>query len=152
MDRDFGNWLAGFIDGEGCFCVRTTRVEGYVLDFSIRVRDDERSTLDTIVVETGIGRVRAGRGRRNLQGYISHPLAIWAVDTKADCRALANLLTVHPLRAKKRRDFVEWSTALTAWERVRRGGNGCDKPVNAELFSVMRRAKERMEMGRRYDG
>ncbi len=44
-DRDFGNWLAGFVDGEGCFYFKRVNQTNLVPAFAIKVRADDPSIL-----------------------------------------------------------------------------------------------------------
>ena len=112
---DFGNWLAGFIDGEGCFLIaRRTRREGAYPYFSpamrLAIRADDRPALELIQATTGIGRLydHAGGGARN-------PSSAWAVNRKDDCARLVQILDAHPLRAKKAAEYAVWRKAVLLW-------------------------------------
>jgi hypothetical protein len=107
--RDFGNWVAGFIDGEGCFYIRHAG-GSYAPIFRLKVRDDDRPILDEIVRRTGIGYVKRTPSRNQVE---------WMVCNKRDCQKLARFLQAHPLRAKKARDFAIWTKALTFWSGVK---------------------------------
>jgi hypothetical protein len=139
VDDAFGNWLAGFIDGEGSFGIGGGgRRRGYYCTFSLKLRGDDRDILDTIAERTGLGNVRFQPNRMR-----THPQWAWLVHSKADCWSLVALLLEFPLRAKKYRDFAIWSGAVEAWNGMH--GNGLD-------WSEMAARKAWLESGRRYSG
>jgi hypothetical protein len=114
MDDAFGHWLAGFIDGEGCFMVYGP--EGghrRCCKFTLKLRGDDVAVLVEIVEKTGIGRVRHQPNKQR-----TLPQYGWLVDTKADCVALVVLLDRYPLRAKKARDYAIWREGVAEWNRM----------------------------------
>ena len=112
------HWLAGFIDGEGCFRVHKEKGGGYyACHFALKLRDDERAILERIVTETSIGHIKpdiTGRGN-------SRPCLVWVVQSKAECVKLVALLDEFPLRAKKSRDYAIWREAVCYWQTMKRG-------------------------------
>ena len=119
MSRDeaFFHWLAGFIDGEGCFRIQKEKGGGYyACQFSLKLRDDDRAILEECVRRTraGILHVMAAYGT-------SRPGVRWAVQSRADCWKLAAILDRHPLRAKKAREYAVWREALEVWTHMKRG-------------------------------
>jgi hypothetical protein len=119
-DNDsFGNWIAGFIDGEGCFCIRSQKVSmsyTHSPQFRIKLRIDDRDVLLEIVRRTKIGYVKdTKRGKST-----GNPFAEWLVVSKEDVTNLCCFLMRYPLRAKKKRDFIIWKKAVTVWHGVRR--------------------------------
>jgi DNA modification methylase len=117
IDPGFAHWLAGFIDGEGCFSVHKKMVNGcetYDCQFSMQLRADDKQ----IVIETqkqlgGIGTI-ADRPAPANPGN-SKPQVRYCISSQRDCQRLREVLRVFPLRAKKARDFEIWSQALDAW-------------------------------------
>jgi hypothetical protein len=111
IDAAFGHWLAGFIDGEGNFDVhRQQRPAGtyFYCRFELTLRADDRAILEECQRRLG-GKLydmrhAASIGRR--------PQVRWEIVSRAECLALAAVLTAHPLRSKKARDFATWSEAL----------------------------------------
>lgn len=141
-DDTFGHWLAGFIDGEGCFLIETTRPSAtHYCAFRLEVRADDRPILDEIRERLGIGKIRECR-RGTYHG------AIWAVQNKADCASLVGFLDRYPLRAKKARDYAVWREAVAEWGCVSHGGG---RGVNMRRHDWTRMAELRVALrdGRR---
>ncbi len=119
MDKAFGNWLAGFIDGEGCFSISVPdkiRTGKSVprrpsVRFDISVRMDDAAILREIHKRLGIGKIIV-RPARYASMAAGKPQIVWRVGKRAECLQLAELLEAHPLRAKKKRDFAIWRIAL----------------------------------------
>jgi hypothetical protein len=123
LDPGFGHWLAGFIDGEGCFRIHVHKHRGQhdcrpEVEFRLALRDDDAPILDEIVARTGIGCVTTHR--RALQGN-QKPAVEWKVTGQANTAKLVRLLDTYPLRAKKCRDFEIWKRAVRISARNRRG-------------------------------
>jgi hypothetical protein len=110
-DPAFWDWFAGFVDGEGCFAIAVSHSTGREYPqpfFKIAVRADERPILEEIRDRLGCGRVRVhvpGASTSNLQ-------LKFEMSSIADCQRLVEVLTAHPLRAKKRHDFETWAEAV----------------------------------------
>jgi hypothetical protein len=104
----FGHWLAGFIDGEGCFVVSRQRGRPR---FRIQVRDDDRQILEETIARTGIGRLYAIAAYRT-----SRSQAAWEVGDKAGAARLCVILDRFPLRAKKRHDYALWREVVAEWQ------------------------------------
>jgi hypothetical protein len=135
IDAAFGNWLAGFIDGEGSFLIGRSAGGSAWCNFRLAVRDDDGMVLEQIAERTGLGNVTY---LRRLHTYRQ---ACWYVGSKADCRALVDILDAHPLRAKKARDYAIWREAVFLWGTCR---SGVKQPP--EFFEL----RERLMAGRRY--
>jgi hypothetical protein len=145
---DFGSWLAGFIDGEGCFIVARgggPAVRGsYYCRFQLKLRDDDVAVLHEIASRTGMGRVVAQRTRMR-----QHPQAVWQVVTRRDCAALVALLRRYPLRAKKAVDLDIWAVAVRAWDSVARGAAARDG-ANADAWATIEAARIELAEVRTY--
>jgi hypothetical protein len=97
-------WLAGFIDGEGCFSRYTSkRGAPYRPKFSIGLRQDDLPILLALRAEFG-GSINDGctNWERNLQQMR------WQISAAADLKRLVAYLDRFPLRAKKADQFSEW--------------------------------------------
>lgn len=137
LDPGFCHWIAGFIDGEGCFSVHKKNVNGfetYDCQFAISVRADDEPILKRIQRELGIGTI-AHQEKRNG----ANDIARFCVSAKAECIILRDLLRMFPLRAKKARDFELWSEALDEWLE--------HKPLEWESLAKVR---DRLMAGRKY--
>jgi hypothetical protein len=126
---EFGHWLAGFLDGEGCFFLKVVnrRQCGAYLQAhcAVSLRADDRGILEEIATVTGLGRVV------DQKRHGSHSkMAAWIVESKADRFALIELLDEFPLRAKKRRDYALWREALFAYDAL--GLRPGARPAEAE--------------------
>ena len=108
MDRDFGHWLAGFIDGEGCFTIVKNR-GSWQCNFAISVRSDDGAIL--IQARDWLQAGHIFQAPRN-QGR--NPMVEWRIGSLDDCLALIQLLDECPLRAKKAADYRIWREAIFA--------------------------------------
>ena len=116
LDDGFGHWLAGFIDGEGCFGIAQRQGEKhnssiyYFCFMSIKLRDDDRSIIEEIRCRTGIGSIYVNKARSNSKTGIQ-----WLIINKSDCLSLVEILDKYPLRAKKSKDYAIWREAVLLW-------------------------------------
>lgn len=144
IDRDFGNWLAGFIDGEGCFSILNSSYQrAWSCRFAIKLRLDDEPILRECQQRLGIGTIQ-------YEGEDDHggkPKARWSVHTKGDALKLIEVLDEHPLRAKKARDYVIWREAVVEWHRI--GGPRSGNHGMAD-WSRIEALKARLEAVRRY--
>lgn len=109
VDPAFGSWLAGLVDGEGCFIFHIMRSGTPKVALTIQLRNDDRAGLVEIRRTLGIGTVciNTRRGR--------HAMAVWQVQSLYDCLWMARFFEVYPLCLKKARDLGVWAAALRAW-------------------------------------
>lgn len=127
IDPAFGNWLAGFADGEGCFFIgRVTHRNrkggpdyvNYRCAFTISLRNDDRPILEEIRATLGIGSM-GHRAPRNMGVW---PMCEWRVKSKPEAVVLVDLFDRYPLRAKKARDYAIWREAVIDWNSRLQGG------------------------------
>lgn len=149
VPSDFGHWLAGFIDGEGCFTIdrigKKNRTACYACRFSLRLRNDDSPIVDEIHRRTGLGQIVAKALQTN-PTWESKPAVVWQVFSRADCLGLVALLDRHPLRAKKARDYALWREAVVVWGTARRTSTGANAPVWARMLEL----RERLQAVREY--
>lgn len=117
IDDDFGNWLAGFIDGEGCFLIRK-RMDGrgrnkdnygYSCDLVIQLRQDDADILLEIQKNTRLGKITYNRAYGSTQ---QNNTVKWRVGAKSELLQIVALLDRFPLRAKKKKDYEIWKRAV----------------------------------------
>lgn len=120
---DFGHWLAGFVDGEGCFHIdgplkRSGKRKGgqYSCAFQLNMREDDRPILEEIQKRTGLGKIYGRRAQNERHGGA----AAWSVFTQAGCVALIALLDRYPLRSRKLVVYQLWRSAVLLWVRGNR--------------------------------
>lgn len=110
----FGNWLAGFIDGEGCFLICQRREDSFHCRFTLSLRDDDWAIIKEIQERTHLGTYR--RYHAPSMKAVGKPGRVtWSIQNKMDCGHLVKLLEANPLRAKKARDYFIWSEAVWEW-------------------------------------
>lgn len=141
---DFGHWLAGFIDGEGCFLISQTsaarrrNTAKYVMSFQICVRADDGAILEECAQRTGLGTVYYFQKKREKQGDVAR----WDCQRKADLLAMVRLLDRFPLRAKKATDYAIWREAVIYWGSLRNPGRwGYDWGPIPALYGRLRASR-----------
>lgn len=145
VSDDFGHWLAGFIDGEGCFSITYNGGRGnhsMRCQFRIALRSDDTPLLEECQRVTGLGTVyqQAGRGTDN-------PSAMWHVAHKSDAARLIELLDRFALRSKKARDYMIWREGVRI-RNSRSGGRGSRPDV--ELRARLEALRLRLMEGRKW--
>lgn len=132
----FDSWIAGFVDGEGCFVINTTKTH-LSCRLTVQLRADDRPVLDRICAYMGVGRVNVTHSPSVAdRGF--PPLARWDVYRKDDCLTLVRFFDTFPLLGKKGRDYEIWRKAVLLHQEVRGGKNnslalGQIKTLAAEL-------------------
>jgi len=119
MNRDFLNWLAGFIEGEGCFSYHrsTAKTPRPKPVFVLTLRGDDEDVVREIQRELCIGsiytmnkRPEGNKWKRN-----DKPGIQWQVYRTDDCERLATLLSGATFHSKKARDFRIWCQLVEAF-------------------------------------
>jgi hypothetical protein len=115
LDTEFGNWFAGFSDGESCFSVakRSGHSNVYVGSlqpiFKITLRRDDVDVLFEIQKQLGFGSIGYGKMIAMQKGKLRTTLTVsFTVVACAHCMALVQVFSRFKLRAKKRNDFDVW--------------------------------------------
>jgi hypothetical protein len=134
IDPAFGHWLAGFIDGEGCFILSPTGHGYFYARFHIKVRDDDADIILQAYEAPGLGNVYY----RPHKNSTSNPAIVWQIQKQSECRQFVKFLERFPLRAKKKRDFEIWKEALGELQQ-----NSRDRPK-------LRYLNEKLKFIRRY--
>lgn len=108
-----GNWLAGFIDGEGSFNI-SHHAGNYQPRFSLKLRDDDSDILKDIRDFIGTGTLRANKCSPITSKYYSaNAKNQFRLDVVgSDNMKLVSILDEYPLRSKKSRDYKFWKEAV----------------------------------------
>lgn len=117
-----GNYVAGFIDGEGCFTIviskHTTKRLGVDarLHFQIEVRDDDRKIIEDIQETLDCGRIYTLSYKR----YGWNPHVELKVSSLSEITGkLIPFLKRYPLRAKKKHSFALFQKAVEVFQNKR---------------------------------
>ena len=156
MNDEFGHWLAGFVAGEGCFCIyvplRKKKDNPTNLLFLIKLRQDDLWILQEIKNQLNCGNIimQPARGR-------SKPAAVFSVGAIADLiNIIVPLFRKFPIRAKKARDFETWAQAVELFwliqqsEYVRTESGGNSKWTD-EAREKMLELKEKLKQIRQFN-
>jgi hypothetical protein len=107
------DWLAGFIEAEGCFQInRRNRGTSYGCELAIQLRDDDQRLLRELASELALGRLRPVRPRGT-----SKPQMLWSINRWTDCEMLVEVLDNHPLYGRKRAQYDIWRKAVALRSR-----------------------------------
>ena len=118
IDRDeFGQWLSGFTDGEGCFWLGICRNKSAIgklpsprARFIITLRQDDTEALRLIQSYFQVGNVRPCHNEHHTK---SKPAMTFSVSNTPD---LSRVIIPHfhkfPLWSKKARDFIIWEKGI----------------------------------------
>lgn len=132
-----GDYVAGFIDGEGCFVIvvskhKTTKLRRDArVSFQIEVRDDDREIIESIQKTLGCGRIY----------HLSYERYGWKPHVKLMVSRINDLVTKiipffarYPLRAKKKHSFELFCQAVSVIEAKRHlTQEGIDELLNIRL-------------------
>jgi hypothetical protein len=143
IDPAFGNWFAGFVDGEGCFYVRRMKTQyrerayiTYGCSLTLAVRDDDLPILEAAAATLGMGVISRYRPRKSDQ---QRPVACLSIHNKAAVMDVVEFFDHFPLRTKKARDFEVWRRAVIEWHRERGAKTrGRDWSVMAQLHQELK--------------
>ncbi len=117
MEKIPGDYVAGFVDGEGCFALtfrkdrQKDKITGKVREyfywkaqFAIVLRPDDATILDLIKNTLDCGLITTKKKGDQVRLSVQ--------DTNDLYNKIIPFFTKHPLRAKKLRDFILWSEAV----------------------------------------
>lgn len=138
-DAGFAYWLAGLIDGEGHFAIKRHTRGTHAPYFQLRMRADERGTLERIRRTLGTGTIVEEEHEPN-------PMVKFSIGDKAGCQRLVDLLDKYPLRAKKQIDYWTWREAVCEWTNRPRGNRWHGAADNSRMAGL----RERLMETRRY--
>lgn len=122
MQELSGDYIAGFVDGEGCFALKFRRdirherknkpVYFYWdIEFAIELRQDDRGLLEKIQATLECGRINVNR----------RGVARYSVQRIEDLNSIiVPFFTKHRLYGKKQHDFGLWKEATSIFQRNQR--------------------------------
>ncbi|MFH1162346.1 MAG: LAGLIDADG family homing endonuclease [Candidatus Jorgensenbacteria bacterium] len=130
MEKLPGDYIAGFVDGEGCFALKFRRDVRHErkgkpeyfywdIEFVIGLKADDKDILERIRDTMGCGRL-GNIDRRGLVRYAVN-------DVRDLVKKVIPFFEKYPLHAKKRHDFKLWSEAVTIFTRNQRKGVNAGK-------------------------
>jgi hypothetical protein len=103
-----GNFIAGFVEGEGHFGIAEQNGgQSYGCFMSLGLRDDDAPLARWLCERTGLGVLSPVPSYRT-----SKPQVRWQIRKLADCRQVIELLDRYELRGRKRREYEIWRTAV----------------------------------------
>ncbi len=152
-DKEYYSWLAGLIDGEGCFRIQENKSRKgspnssrstYSTSFQLKLRNDDHLILKEIHKKLGIGKIKYDTTRNGN----SKPCCIWIVENNDGCVQLMKLLDKYPLKTRKLQDFLVWREAVK-WRQDTPKGNRWAGPRD---WSQIAKMKEELNEARTYKG
>jgi LAGLIDADG endonuclease len=147
-----GDWLAGFIDGEGSFNI-SRHGGNYQPRFSLKLRDDDSEILKEIQKFIGIGTLRKSKCSPIGSKYYSpNAKDQYRLDIiGSDNMKLLCILDEFPLRSKKLRDYNIWKRAVEIYSAslFNRWSDAALKKTRNESLSLL---KVELETIRKYHG
>lgn len=129
-DPAFFSYLAGLIDGEGCFTLLVNANKVVSPRFSLQFRSDDWRVLRDLRERAGeIGTLRSQRG---YTAQAPNGLASWYITKVGECQMLVKGIQLGSgLLTKKARDFWIWAEAI---ELILLHGGGINSPIRQELL------------------
>jgi len=108
-DEAFCDWLAGFVDAEGCL-----RIDRSSPMLAIKLRSDDKTVLKMIRETLGFGAIyNASQAVARANGVNRQDQCVYQADGRKNALRLVEILDGR-MHAKKRRDFEIWKAATLA--------------------------------------
>ena len=146
IPESFGHWLAGFVDGEGCFYAYTRKTKTYrtcMVGLEIKLRADDLPLLIMIQETLGTGNIVHRKYKPPDKPQVR--LRVGKVmDLK---KIIIPLFNKYPLLSKKKRDFSIWKRAVELAYISKTSGGLPD-----ELWAEYSQHCEQLREGREYRG
>jgi hypothetical protein len=135
-EPSFGNWLAGFTDGEGCF-MASFRNGVFSARFTIQLRLDDYPTLETIRVNLGTGTLSKKLPSKKAK-VKANPTCVFSIRSIKDLYGVVvPIFDTYPLRSKKNRDYKIWRQIVIIAAGHHRGRGSLFKSLGKKLQPLM---------------
>ena len=107
-----GNYVAGFVDGEGCFYIRHYEKKKYSCpEFAIKVRLDDWQIICAIKESLGCGKIF----RKQEKNRHNQAIGLLICRKEDIIKKVIPFFETYPLLAKKKVDFDLWKEAALMW-------------------------------------
>lgn len=144
----FDHWLAGLLDGEGCFFAKVYPQPDGRLPVTVRceigLRADDRPLLEEIQRVTGLGKIYSRSSRAENWA----PVCTWRVSGR-ECSKMLDRLDAAPLRSKKQRDYALWRQIVVLYAQTKQGGPAA-KAHNRETINQIEQLAVQLKEVRKY--
>lgn len=152
MEKLSGDYIAGFVDGEGCFAlkfrqdIKKNRTNSPVyyywdIEFAIVLRSDDKDLLEKIMTTLGCGRISLTKNGESVR---------YAINNLDDLlNKIVLLFDKHKLQGKKKFDFELWKEALLILSR-NRGKNALNKDNIKRLIEIHNSMKNFKSRGKEW--
>jgi hypothetical protein len=103
------NWLAGFVDGEGCFYINTKKAKGYltgyqvIMSFSICQHVKDELLLSKFIDYLGCGKIEKASTRPNEVTFVTYKFS----DIRDKIIPFFQNYPLHGIKSMDYRDFCE---------------------------------------------
>lgn len=145
ISDEWGNWITGFTDGEGCFLIAINENSAWC-SFKINLREDDLEILEQIQKRLGgIGKIyhQDESRTRNEKKINRADQYRWQVCRISDIiHVIIPLFEKYPLKTKKLNDFEIWAKAARLIH--------AKMHLMKEGMEEVIRLKVKMENGRKY--
>jgi hypothetical protein len=137
VSKEFLQWLAGFVDAEGCFSIRPNKSWTSVnFLFSINLHVDDVEVLHKIAKILGVGVVKIDKNRNSAVFYVNKFNDI--------VRVILPIFQEFPLQTTKHLDFISFSEAV----RIKLSVKGTKKIISKPYLIKIQNLKANMNSGR----
>lgn len=144
-----GDYIAGFVDGEGCFYLTyrsDTRHERlgapkyfrWTPYFAILLREDDLAILELIRNTLGCGKIYRIKG-----GFLSYSIQ----NINDLYEKVRPFFTKYSLRARKKTDFELWSQSLKIVYENKKNKRSCTPGDNQKLAALRQKMKDHKAIG-----
>ena len=148
MSKDpfFSYWLAGLVDGEGCFQVqRQDKTNGkvyYNARFSLALRSDDSFVIEHIKANIGFGGIYVRR-KATGERYDVKDQILLDISKRDRCWELSEML-IGKLRSKKSNQLIGWRNAIIELQK----GHDLANPLLLEYYWSELRTMKKYEYPR----